>query len=54
MKRVYPKIDEDVYSVLSCEKIPDQVTSTGGTGRDEIRKNLAYWEMRLPDVSHDK
>ena len=54
MKRVYPKIDEDVYSVLSCEKIPDQVTSTGGTGRDEIRKNLAYWEMRLTDVGHDK
>ena len=54
LKRVYPKIDEDVYSVLSCEKIPDQVTSTGGTGRDEIRKNLAYWEMRLPNVGHDK
>ena len=54
MKRVYPKIDENVYSVLSCEKIPDHVASIGGTGRDEIRKNLTYWEMRLPDVDHDE
>jgi argininosuccinate lyase len=47
MQQICPKIDEDVYLVLSCEKIPDRVVSLGGTGRGEIKKNLAYWEMRL-------
>jgi argininosuccinate lyase len=54
MKQVCSKIDKDIYSLLSCEKIPDQVVSIGGTGREEIRKNLAYWEARLPDSGHDK
>jgi argininosuccinate lyase len=54
MQKVHPKIEEDVYSVLSSEKIPDQVASTGGTGRREIQKNLAYWEVRLTDAGHDK
>jgi argininosuccinate lyase len=51
MKRICPKIDEDVYSVLSCDKIPDQVVSMGGTGRGEIQKNLAYWQKRLTNSS---
>ncbi|MFQ5484732.1 MAG: argininosuccinate lyase, partial [Desulfobacterales bacterium] len=54
MKRVCPKIDEDVYSVLSCENIPNQIASTGGTGRNEIGENLKYWQMKLSDVDPDE
>lgn len=47
MKTVCDQIETDVYTVLSCERIPDQVASAGGTGRAEIKKNLAYWKQRL-------
>jgi argininosuccinate lyase len=47
LKTVCPEIEADVYSVLSCDKILDQVTSRGGTGRVEIRNNLSFWEKRL-------
>jgi argininosuccinate lyase len=51
MKALCPKIDADVFSVLSCEAILDQVKSAGGTGRAEIRRALAYWEARLDPKS---
>jgi argininosuccinate lyase len=47
LKTVCPEIEADVFSVLSCDKILNQVASQGGTGRAEIRNNLDFWEKRL-------
>jgi argininosuccinate lyase len=47
LKQICPEIEEDVYTVLSCDKIIETVTSAGGTGMKEIQKNLAYWEKQL-------
>ena len=47
LKTVCPEIEADVFSVLSCDKLLDQVSSRGGTGRAEIRNNLDFWEKRL-------
>ncbi|MFH0725606.1 MAG: argininosuccinate lyase [Pseudomonadota bacterium] len=51
LKTVCPEIDADVFSVLSCDKILDQVVSEGGTGWSEIRKNLTFWEKRLSSIT---
>jgi argininosuccinate lyase len=51
LKTICPEIDADVFSVLSCDKILDQVASAGGTGRAEIRKNLTFWENRLSSIT---
>ncbi len=53
MQQIESKIDQDVYGVLACEKILDQVASTGGTGRTEIQKNLTYWKSKLADAGHE-
>jgi argininosuccinate lyase len=47
MQGVSPEIGEDVKTVLSCEKILEQVDSEGGTGNREIEKNLAFWAEKL-------
>jgi argininosuccinate lyase len=47
MKAICPQIDGDVFSVLSCEAILDQVKSAGGTGRLEMQRALAHWKSRL-------
>ena len=47
LQKVCSKIEEDVYSVLSCDRIIESVTSAGGTGKQEILKNIAFWENRL-------
>jgi argininosuccinate lyase len=47
LKTVCAEIETDVFSVLSCDKLLDQVASRGGTGRTEIRNNLDFWKKRL-------
>lgn len=49
MQHISPAIENDVFSILSCEKILDRVTSAGGTGWAEIRKNISYWKKRLAE-----
>ncbi len=47
LKQVCPKIENDVYGVLSCDRIVEKVVSAGGTGLKEIQKNIAFWEAQL-------
>ncbi len=47
MQTVSPEIGADVESILSCEKILEKVSSQGGTGFNEIEKNLAFWKNIL-------
>jgi argininosuccinate lyase len=51
MQRLCPKIERDVFSVLSCEAILDQVKSAGSTGRAQMRSALAFWHGRLDPAS---
>jgi len=53
MQSVCSEIEASVYDVLSNEKILKKVSSKGGTGFSEIKRNLAYWKKRLDGTGNE-
>ena len=50
MKKVEPRITNDVYSVLSVDRSVASRTSYGGTAPDNVRAMVAFWRARIePD-----
>jgi argininosuccinate lyase len=47
MQALSSEIGEDVAQVLSIEKILEKVASEGGTGNQEVIKNMAFWKNKL-------
>jgi argininosuccinate lyase len=47
MREIEPRIDEDVFSVLSVERSVRSRKSYGGTAPGEVRKQARRWLLRL-------
>ncbi|MDP3899257.1 MAG: argininosuccinate lyase [Mesorhizobium sp.] len=48
LKTLHPAIDDRVFSVLSVANSVKSRTSFGGTAPAEVRKQIRYWNKRLP------
>jgi argininosuccinate lyase len=47
LQRIEPKIDADVYNVLSLEASVDSRTSFGGTSPSRVREAVKFWKEQL-------
>jgi|TARA_B100000085_G_C18458745_1_gene477985 argininosuccinate lyase len=47
LKKVEPKISEDVFKVLSPENSVESRNSFGGTASREIKRQIKFWKRRL-------
>ena len=47
MKKIEPKITQDVFSVLSLDASVNSRTSLGGTAPSRVREQIAFWQEKL-------